>query len=292
MIYIKEKNIVRFNSPSEFGLEIKSGCLSAAKNSSHFRNLSDEKKYGNEPPELTLNKAIVGDDTLSSEAEKLIGVFADEIQTSATQEMPSIAGYMPCVPEALAGEIECMRDLVECESQLNVLNIVVELQFRVEITPEQIKKRGIAILALAMQIAATRPINLRVAWISQGKKQAANGDDCISTIDININTTPLDLASSTVALTNAAFYRRLIWSVGSTFLGWNGRFGTFNGMQKCELPTSSEIYQSKIRHYLDIPEDEQMFLIPAAFSTSDPIIQNPVGWIQRNLALYANRTGA
>lgn len=265
-------NVVTFSSPAEFGqyaLETK------LKNPEPFRGQAVNFLSAEQSAEL----AIIGDDSQVEAAQKMIDKYDIHIDRTAFFDMPSVAGCYPCVPEALAGEPECMREPVLIESDTAPITFVVDTTCSASISGESMTTRGIAILAVIMAVAAIRPLTLKIISCSYGYKNSEG--DAYSIIAIDIPTTPLDLASAGYAITNVALARHLMYGYAMKYQGFNGRWPDFRGIKYDDV--ESEAYKKKMIKYLELEGD--VVFIPPSFSENG-IITNPEEWIKEQLAPY------
>jgi hypothetical protein len=227
---------------------------------------------------------ITGDSSQVAEAEKLMEKFSTEIHTTQYEDMPSVAGCYPCVPEALTGEPECMREPQLVEATNAPLHILADLTSSAVISAAQMRRRGIAILSLVMALAATRAITLEVACVMFGKKRKDADGDRFSIVSARIETAPLDLATAAHAITNVGVARHLFYGLAEEF-DYGGMWPRFAGWDATD-PESPE-YIAKMRKYLEISDD--VLIIPAAINTNQKIITMPEKWVLEHVEKFENR---
>lgn len=266
-------NVLTFSSPAEFG----EYCIS--KNMYHRGDSAGEWTNclsGRDAARL----AIVGDDSVVAAAQQLMEKFQSSIETSSFMDMPSVAGCYPCVPEALAGEPECMREPMEISSDTAPLTIVVDLACSGGISASIMQKRGVAILALVMALSVTRPISLKMLSCGDGTRNHVGDKYSICAVDFP--TTPLDLATAAYGLSNVGFVRQLFYGVQGKKLGFTGKWGQFAGCgpYDCENP----LYGQSVLKYMEI--DGEVLYITGAVSESALIMKDPEAWLLEQLKKY------
>jgi hypothetical protein len=263
-------NIIHFDSVAE-----------AASATPHNMFGSSISFFGHVSLEQAFAMCATGDVSKVAAAESLMTKFSAPIETVGMQDMPSVAGCYPCVPEALAGEPECMREPQPVSDASAPLTIWVDLTCSAGVSVDAICKRGVAILALTMALSASRPVTLRVFVALYGEKTARSGKDSFCIISTAINTAPLDLASAGYALTHPAFFRAVLFSTGYQY-GFQGAWMKINGNV---TTTSHEAYEPAVRAYLNM--DENDLFLRGVRSDDEQIIAKPERWIADTLAKYS-----
>jgi hypothetical protein len=223
----------------------------------------------------TIRLAQHGDESLVPEATRLIdSIRADMPDTSARRYMPSVAGAYPVVPEALAGFPMCMRGKVIVEDNRAPVRILVDTTSSAGIPTRVLRKRGAAILALAMLVGETRAMQLQVLAsldLREHHKGAA-----LSLV--NIPAAPLEISTAAHALGSASFTRILGYS-------WLQQFGAAGGwawnIYNSDRSERRD-YSNKLRRAFDCgPHD---VIVPAVFLTDELITVDPVRWINERMA--------
>lgn len=274
-------NVHTFESPAEFGNFALSTNL-AFKN----RANSDDSWHGNITAMLAANMAVKGDDKNVIVAEKMLEKFDTHVETSCFLDMPSVAGCYPCVPEALAGDPECMREPVEIANESAPITIIVDTSCSANVDSFEMEKRGIAILAVVMALTASRPVTLKAICVNHGY---TNPDgDAYSIVTVDIPTTPIDLATTAFVLTHIGFTRHLMYGYTYKYQGWDGNcWPRMKGIDTTSAEgLNSAEYEERIKKYLEITGET--LILPPAFS-EDGVIQNPEQWIKEQLARFQHR---
>lgn len=266
-------NVHTFSSPAEFG----EFCL--VKNITYDGD-NHGKWTGFLKAAEAAKLAITGDDSHVASAEKMLEKFNTHIETSSFMDMPSVAGCYPCVPEALMGEPECMREPMEVSSEHAPMTIVVDTACSASVSARQMETRGIAILAVVMALSASRPITLKTVSVSSGFKNKEG--DKYAIVAVDLPTTPIDLATAAYVLTHVGYTRNLKYGYASKYLGFDdGKWPTFKGVVYGKVQTVE--YQENVKKYMEL--EGEVLMIPAAFS-EDGVIENPEEWIQSILDKY------
>lgn len=190
------------------------------------------------------------------------------IELEQTVWEPSVAGAFPLVPAFLSGQPETMLRPVPTASDRSPIRVYASVCCSGGVGAADLEKRGIAILALCQKLGAVRPIELFVYADMGGPGHAFM--PCIK-----VETSPLDLATATFALTSAGFLRQLCFAWAEQY-GWGGAWAWG------DAPTSSSS-QRLTRDALGLSETD--LLIPGGFVT-DPLIRKPVEWINEKVAFY------
>jgi len=132
--------------------------------------------------------------------------------------------------------------------------------------------RGCCILAFAMLLSERRPVELYAI------DELGNYNPATAIIPmIRIETSPLDMATASYVLTAPAMSRQLMFGYGD-HLGFE-RFFSWRGN-----PLDAK-WQQKVRDLIGCTDDD--LYIPASMNT-DPLMVNPVTWINAQLERYAN----
>jgi hypothetical protein len=227
-------------------------------------------------------KLLTGDDRLVSEAQAMLDLFESHTQTTRPEWRPSVYGAYPVVPDALAGYPESMRHMVNVGSDLAPIRLYVCTTSSAGVGHEDLTKRGIACLALAMALAAIRPVELFTITQLDGGDKATRDDGKDSGAFIcvtQINSQPLDLATACHLLTSVGVDRGITHSLGYDGHGYTG------GWAWREMPNSDKS-KRLTRECLDMTERD--ILVTGCFLT-DECVQNPVGFVQRELREFAER---
>ena len=293
-------NIIQFNDVPELGAY----CLK------ENIYLSESESFGTEwTANLSAVKAaeicITGDMAQVNAASKMMDKFSLLIDSVTYMDMPSVAGAYPCVPEAISGEIESMRMPEQVSSDSAPLTVLVDVSCSSVVDAETMRKRGTAILAAVMALSAHRAVTLMLTCIMEGPRRPdANGDQ-FSIVTVNINTTPLDLATAAYALTNVGFARQLMYGVSKQKLdgmALGGNFGEFSGLPRIadisfdERPqgfsANSAEYRERICRYLNI--DGEALIVPPAVNgnRTELLLKNPEAWVLAQMQLYGQRETA
>jgi hypothetical protein len=241
-------------------------------NAEHY--LSRHSRANDEgTPAQCLEYARHGDAALVPDAEKLIDKLAVAIDVPEREIISDIVGGWPSVPDFIAGHPDCMRRRAAVESEASPLAIWVIVTASYSVNPEQMTRRGTAILALVMALSRIRPIELGIISLDMAK----NGTE--SVIAATVNTTPLDIATAAYALTSAAFFRRLCYGLASKLHNIIGRW--------------PQAYLSDRKTYLAgllerLGADPTRDLIIEGAFISDPLLDDPIAWVRGQVAKFGS----
>lgn len=165
-----------------------------------------------------LHLATVGDTTNVAEAEKLVDSIVDtSAEVSRQVWTRNIAGAFPCVPTYLAGQPDCMQHRVMVESESTPVGIYVCTSSSAGVNADQMRVRGVAILALVMKLQMVRPVELYLTS-ELGSNNATKSTYQV----ITIPSRPLDLSVASFVLTHVGFPRVLCYEYARVMDGFNG----------------------------------------------------------------------
>jgi hypothetical protein len=224
---------------------------------------------GNESWDQAKQSLLKGRMSVVPKAAKLMDkLAANSIELTTSQWEQSVAGYIPCVPAFLAGHPDNMYRLTDVETDRSPVRIFASVCVSAGIDADDLEKRGTAILALCQKLGSVRPIEL-YAYADMGGR----GWACMPCV--KIETSPLDLATATYALSAPAFLRQLCF-------GWANQYGWSGQWAWDESPQSAES-RRRTSELLRITDSD--LLIPGGFAT-DPLIRKPVEWINEQVARF------
>ncbi|WP_211440948.1 DUF7192 family protein [Collimonas humicola] len=287
-----ELNIQSFDSVAELGNYCQQKDISFANRDGRGQGIK-ASWYGDIGAADAYRMCREGDTSQVAAAEAMMAKFEEQLYSAGYVDMPSVAGCYPCVPEALMGEPESMREPTLVESENAPLTILVDVSCSASVSAKKMQQRGIAVLSVVMALSASRPVTLKLLNVQEGKPREAT-DDLFTIIAVNVNTTPLDLASAAYAITHVGFARHLMygacWAIGGQRNG--GNFGEFRGIRSGRgytegFPENKEQYRMRICGYLGI--DGEALVIPPAISTSDLILSDPAAWVHEQIAKYGKQ---
>ena len=224
---------------------------------------------GGESFEDARRSLLTGKLEAAQAADKLIDKLAGEsVELETPQWQQSVAGYFPCVPAYVAGFPDAMWTQASVSSDRAPVRIFASVSCSAGVDASDMEKRGVAILALCQKLQSVRPVELFVFADMGGNGYALM--PCVK-----IETSPLDLASATYSLSAAGFLRQLCfgWVEG---MGWGG------GWAWDMDPRTTEA-KRKTRAALRMSDTD--LHIPGGYS-EDPLIKNPVAWINEQVAKY------
>ena len=252
-----------------------------------YRLLDAKKFNGFTTWDQAATRAGLGHDDAVPQAKKLLDKLEASISVETIAYTSSVAGVFPNVPEYLAGEPECMMEPTPSTSDQAPLAVYVDLTTSEGITADQYRKRGIAVLALAMMLSQVRPISLHVCTV-MGCRKRIDGENA-SLVTARIETAPLDLARAAYAMTDVAVPRRLFYGISEQVHEFEGSWPTLKGAGYGEA--ASPAYVKRVRELLDLG-DEVLYIPAVSLFTGEAaqMVNEPVKWINAKLALYGGVT--
>ncbi|MCS0459310.1 hypothetical protein K8R51_12040 [Rhizobium favelukesii] len=120
-----------------------------------------------------------------------------------------MTGGIPNVAAYLAGSPMNMRRRQRVMSPAAPLNVIVDLTSSAGISSGALARRGATLLAFVRIMSAQRPVNLYVAVAHS--PHSAQEHECVG-VAVRVDTSPLDLARASYALSGAAFPRQMMYS--------------------------------------------------------------------------------
>lgn len=217
---------------------------------------------------------IAGDTRHVDAASQLLDQLLDSVEVPVQLWQQSVAGYIPCVPAVLAGHPEAFLRPIDEDSDSSPIRVYASVGCSAGISAKDLTKRGIAILALVIKLQAIRPVELWITDDSGGSGYGLFG--CL-----RIETAPLDLSTAAYALTSAGFFRNLCFEFNYQH-GWSGAWA----WGKDPRDATS---QQRTRDLLGLGDND--LWIPGAF-VQDPLINNPVAWVNEQLQKFVEREAA
>lgn len=176
------------------------------------------------------------------------------------------AGAYPVVPEALLGLPQPMRLKQECEQEYAPVRVFVSLTCSGGLSADEMRNRGVAILALVLKLQSVRPVDVYIVNEMHG---VTTGGRCV--IATPLDSRPLDLARACYVLTHVGFVRRVMYHLSVLWDDCNGGWPDGWG--------SSEYDQWRNGpECLDLqPMD---CYIPPAHLDDSALLSDPVAWVR------------
>lgn len=196
-----------------------------------------------------------------------------------------VAGAVPNVPAYLAGHPLTMRRRQRVQSEQAPLMMIVDVAPSAGVSQETMRKRGVALLALARVLSIVRPLEI-YAGTAIGPAKADN--KVMEAVYTKVETAPLDLARACYSLSSSAFARgacfeyvyndtnKNLHSKGS--LRWG--FGDVGLQRAHELEMAQSIFPGK-----------EIMLVSAQFK-DDSYLHDPEAWLKKYLGLYGGEAFA
>lgn len=161
--------------------------------------------------EQAVKRSARGDDSLVPEAERMIDSLAlDGFETRGREWQLTVAGAYPLVPEFLANRPDCMRGLVVDTNETMPVRLIVDLFASCSFSSEQLRARGLVMLALTMMLERYRPVELMVMCSSLMRDTERETAEPAALL-IPVHTKPVNL-SVAAFLFSPAFVRLLLFA--------------------------------------------------------------------------------
>lgn len=222
--------------------------------------------------ERAVDYCFTGDTAAVEESDKLLSQMEEHMQMPSTRTLwtDDVTGAFPNIPAYLAGVPLNMRQRVRVQIDSAPLCIMVDLGISAAISAAQVRNRGIAILALTRALSAHRPIEL---WA--GDFGDSRGTDAVF-IAAKIETSPLNLAEASYALTHPAFVRNVLFGLETKHHDFTGGwpFRLNRALTRLEMEVLLAPLFSHVTETLCLP----------GLHVADESMTNPLQWLKRQLA--------
>jgi hypothetical protein len=229
----------------------------------HKTNLGD---WGDVPARLKgLELLEQGDTSIVPEARKLVREFQEQIPSLKRVWKYSPVGPISSVPRYLANHPLSMRTLSKRESFSDPLKIWVGLSSRADVTNEQMRLRGAALVAFALALAERRSVFItpyKHTYDRQGNASFLSWD---------LKTAPMIL-SELVSIVDLRITRHV---------GLHADFVHNSLLRDTSMMVPGG--EKEYRLILGAKKDD-IFLGPA--ESRDPLFNNPIKWVKENIAKY------
>lgn len=211
-----------------------------------------------------------GDESLVARSEATLAKIEDQIPVSrGWRNIDDVVGAVPNVPAFLAGHPQCMRRRERTMRDTAPLTIFMDLTSSMSISKEKILNRGITLLALVRLLIEHRSVEL---WVGSSLGDTIRGKVVTCTTGWRIDTAPMDLARAAFQIADTSMSRLF-------------------GYATCEMMVDQHLGGFGDRHDRNSEQLRQvagwheMLYIPPIFH-SDPLVDDPVGWLKRTMAKY------
>ena len=224
--------------------------------------------WGGDSRSELLKQCSFGDNRHVAAAEALLSKINAEIEIPRPQWQPQVFGAFPVVPEALAGEIECMRMLSSPEEESSPVRVFYDPTSSAVIDAKDLQARGCAALALVMALSAIRPVELWVFTdLDSNHRDHAN-------VMVKVQTSPLMVSEACYMMCNPGFARCLLYGYAEKTMDFSGMWGFGD---HCEDATE------RARVMADSLRASPSDLVIPGISARDQMVKDPVGWVNNQL---------
>ncbi len=270
----KDHDVVHYESLTEL--------LDDAHDSTFFRQ-AETKDFAPRDGQSTEDLARRGCNEAAARAAALVEEFSDEIAAYSWADEPTVAGCYPVVAEFLSGDPECMRLPTLRASEAEPLTLVVDLTSRWDIQPHTLERRGAAVMALVQSLSAQRPVTLKIGFLCRNPKQS--GRRQTAGVLVDIETSPLDLATTAFAMSDASFIRRLIYGAADKYSLYDNMFPSY--LKDFGADATNPGYVSRCIEALGLTGE--VLYLPPLIQKAQEVTNNPVSWLKKQLERYGQR---
>lgn len=219
----------------------------------------------------TLALSKTGHTALVPQAHELLAQISAKLVTPKRTVLRTPVGPRTNVAEFVAGVPDYARRTIVLKDEGAPITVLACSTSSGGIDARTLTKRGVAILALVMALSRVRPVTLH-------SFTALHGNDDGETVLVNrINTAPLDISRACYVLTSAGFARNLTYNLARAVNGFNGGW-----------PYGKEYnYGNPVKYFSGLVQrlklDPTKTLVIQSAEWDDPLVTNPVPWIQREI---------
>lgn len=202
----------------------------------------------------------------------------DKVNASVELEQPTwnldVTGAFPSVPDFLAGVPETMYRQQPVSSSRAPVRVFAGVCVSGALDAPELEARGVAILALCQRLCSLRPVEL---WL-----YADLGGRGFAQIPVvRVDTTPLDLATATYAMTHPSFLRQVCFN-------WSDSHGSTGTWAWGSSPRQTG-YAERLREALKAQPEDVVLL---GGHVDMAMIRQPVEWVNGQIAQYMEAAAA
>jgi len=262
---VNDRGQITFASPS--------ALLAAFDTSSCY----DNKTWIGEARETYLRRTVSGDNSKVARAEKLLDQIEAQVDRDHATWQNAVVGAYPDVPAFLANNPDNMRRRVLTEDERSPIRVWVDVVSSAGITWQQLEPRGVAALALVMQlIRCGRAVELYTFTSLHGR---IGGETVIC---VKLPTQPIDISVVAYCLTSQGFSRGVTYEARRQLNNFNGAWGK-NYRHSGTLAQRVEGARQTL-HGLAQPQD---IILPSPYTTdingsgdNSLLFRDPVQWVK------------
>ena len=219
-----------------------------------------------------VNVLLNGDETHVEEAQKMVDALTLSIETPRNTWYKDVYGSMPDVPAYLVGDPMNMWNQHKVSEDRAPIRVFVGLTSSASIGEADLTKRGVALAAFAIAMANIRPVVI-TPFVTLGSSRRGSRNMLISW---DISTQPLVL-SEIMSLTRPEVTR---------YVGIEACRQMFGYIAESDPSFHSDSFnESSMREHLNAHEID---LYLPVIHASDPILNDPVKWVNDMVAHYIN----
>lgn len=228
-----------------------------------------------------------GDHASVREAEELARRVSAKLPLgdALPQLMPSVAGGGVSVPAALSGAPLCFQRPVWETDTTTPLVIAVDIGCSAGVSTSTMRKRGRAMLAVAMAIQTLRPVRL---WaFSAMRWRGTNDGEVVATVDLGVS--PLDWSRAGAVLGHPAALRMWSFNACSAACGvpYNSSdIGWASGYSGWSSDGDPRTGNEKLRERLALGDNDLLF--DRGYVSDQRLKNDPEKWVLRILKQYAD----
>ncbi|RPJ64161.1 MAG: hypothetical protein EHM23_00880 [Acidobacteria bacterium] len=232
--------------------------------------------YGHEERNDTgIDILLNGDETYVDRANALVDQIAAEVEIPRSVTRRSVQGFRPNVPAFIRGEPRDMWRRVKIKEDRSPIRVFVGLTSSAMIDEDDLIKRGCAIAAFAIAMSNVRPVII-TPYVCLGSSRYTGRGTRNMLLSWDISTQPLIL-SELMAVTRPEVTRHI---------GIEACRQLFGPIAQDDPSFHSDSFsEAKMRVHLNAKPDD---LYLPSIHASDPILNNPVKWVNDQVNKYTS----
>lgn len=208
-----------------------------------------------------LNRLLFGDERHVPESQCLLDKIEVEVDYDSVRAawFPSASGAYPSIPDYLHNSPTSMRTRRKVENRNVPIGLWVDVTSSAAVSLEDLKKRGISVLALAMYLQAFRPVELHITISTKTQ----------GSVVLDMDTTPFNISQAADILCNGETARLPMYAIIRH--------------TSDDLLGSIQDDPKELRKAYNIPEGD--LVITGTHVLNQLAISDPIAWIN-SIALH------
>lgn len=230
--------------------------------------------------EQAISMCFTGDTSAVEASDALLSKMEEHTNMPSTRSIwyDDVSGAFPNIPAYIAGQPLNMRQRQKVQIDSAPLAIMVDLSVSGAINAQQVRNRGVAILALTRALSAHRPIELWAMDLGAADEGRGTPVNCV-VMATKIETSPLDLSAASYALCHPGFLRQLYFPLESKHHGFIGGWPFNNNSRALTAHETAVIIAPMFTHVAET-------LCLPGLHVADKSMTDPEAWLRTQLSIH------